>query len=85
VKPGSIQMRIDYANSVKGIGATKVLRAAQKLHRLLKAIEKEKTGKRPELRWEVDICTAYSCAIITFSCERAEALAIVQEAEGRRC
>jgi hypothetical protein len=49
------------------VGASKVLRTATRMLKLLNTIEAEMTGKKAAIDWETDIMTSPSRAIIKLS------------------
>jgi len=62
-----VEMRLDGESPAAGT----VLKAAQSFLRLLRAIEKEITGKRPSVRWEIDILTGRTSSLIVLRSEGA--------------
>ena len=58
--------RIEFKLEGRNIPATETLKAARHNLALLRAIEKEKTGKRPTIPWQVEIFAGFDATVIVF-------------------
>ena len=58
--------RIEFKLEGQSIPATTTLKAARHALGILRAVEKEKTGKRPTIPWQVEIFAGFDATVIVF-------------------